>query len=93
MSHDYHRGPRDAILYDGCAECDARAADPMDGLLRLDIETFVEFWERMRAVEYGDGPFGSGHESYRSTNEAKVGKHLYYISLLLQRHPILGARP
>ena len=89
MSHDPHSGREGAILYDGCAECDARAADPIEGLLHMDPTTFAAMWDRMRAVEYGTGPLGSGDEAYRSRNEAKVGKHLYYVSLLLQRHAVL----
>jgi hypothetical protein len=91
MSHGYHEGPEDALLFDGCDECDARAADPIDALLRLDPERFETLWQRMRATEYGDAAvpdrLRKANLRYRSTNEAKVGKHLYYVSLLLQRFP------
>ncbi len=81
MSHDYHQGPEDAILYDGCEECDARAAKPLDALLHLDGTHYETLRDRMVAVEYGNG-----NASYRTTNEAKVGQALYLISILEQRH-------
>lgn len=80
MSHAYHQGPEDAVLYDDCAECDARAADPLSGLLHLDATTFARLRDRMTAVEYEET------DGYRSGNEAKLGRALYYIGLLLERH-------
>lgn len=80
MSHDYHQGPEDAILYDGCEECDQRAADPMNGLLHLDSASFVELWERMLAVE------GDDSDHYRTRNEAALGHHLNSVRILIERH-------
>lgn len=80
MSHDYHQGPEGAVLYDGCAECEQRAADPINALLNMDAATFAILENRMFGVEY------DGRESYLTDNEAKVGKHLYYISILNERH-------
>lgn len=81
MSHDYHQSDHsDTIIFDGCAECDARAADPMEALLRLDSVSFRAMCDRMHAVESGD------REAYRSTNEARVGKCLYAIAVLEERH-------
>lgn len=80
MSHDYHQGAEDAILYDGCAECDARAKNPMVGLLNLDEERFETLWRRMLAVEDNDSTY------YRSGNEAALGKHLNYVRILIERH-------
>ena len=79
--HGLHDGPEGAILFDGCEECDARASDPIDALLKFDGERFLDFTERMLHVEY------DGQGSYLTKNEAKVGRHLYYISLLVQRRP------
>lgn len=81
MSHDYHRGPADSILYDGCEECDSRAANPLNGLCQLDGERFPRLWERMLAVEDADS------DTYRSRNEAKLGHALNTIRILLERHP------
>jgi hypothetical protein len=80
MSHDYHQGPEGAVLYDDCAECDARAAKPLDALLHLDAAHFSTLENRMYEVEYRK----TGH--YLTGNEAKVGKALYAISILNQRH-------
>lgn len=82
MSHDIHNGPDDAVLYDGCAECDDRADMGMAGILYLDARNVARLASRMQAVEYGHGA-----DSYRSRNEARLGRELYYVSLLLQRHP------
>lgn len=80
MSHDYHKGPEDAVLYDGCDECDHRAANPVDALLHMDSTNYALLRERMLAVEFGTG------DSYRTHNEARVGKALYYIAVLEERH-------
>lgn len=81
MSHDYHQGPEDAVLYDGCAECDERARNPLDALCRLDNHNYAALRDRMMAVE-----FGSDGDYYRTTNESRVGKALYLIALLEERH-------
>jgi hypothetical protein len=85
MSHDYHEGPEDAVLYDGCAECDARATKPLDALLNLDDRSFPILLARVRAVEFGDGS-----ASYLTGNEAALGRALYGILILLERHPSLA---
>lgn len=50
MSHDPHHvqpgySP-DQVLYDGCAECDRRAASADHGLSYLDVPTFERAWTR-----------------------------------------------
>lgn len=80
MSHDYHDGPEGAVLFDGCEECDYRAENPMDALLRMDNTTFSTFENRMFEVEY------ENRGSYLTSNEAKVGRVLYLISILNERH-------
>jgi len=82
MSHDLHDGPDDAVLYDGCAECDSRADQGIAGILNLDAQNVARLSSRMQAVEYGHGV-----AAYRSHNEARLGRELYYVSLLLERHP------
>lgn len=81
MSHAYHDGPEDAILYDNCAECDSRAANPLEGLTRLDSERFALLVERVRDVEWP--PY---RESYRTANEARLARGMYLILGLLERH-------
>jgi hypothetical protein len=83
VSHDYHEGREGTIIFDGCAECDERAADPIKALLNLDAENYQALRARMLAVEF------DGTESYRSANEARVGKHMYAIAVLEERHGAL----
>lgn len=80
MGHDYHEGPDGAVLYDGCEECDERAADPINGLLRLDGERFRTLWKRMIEVER------ENKGEYLTFNERALGRHLYYITVLEERH-------
>lgn len=86
MSHAYHEGPEDAVLYDGCDECSHRANNPLDGLLTLDNERLATLHKRVLDVEYGDGV-----ESYRTVNEAKIGRALYRLLVLLERYPDLAS--
>jgi hypothetical protein len=83
MSHDYHEGPEDAVLYDGCDECDHRAANPLDGLLTLDGQNMERLLGRVLSVEYGLGPA----DRYRTGNEARLGHALYRLLVLAERHP------
>jgi hypothetical protein len=80
VSHDPHEGADGTLVYDNCAECDSRAADPLEGLLHYDAERFAQLHERMVNVEYRNG------DHYRSSNEARVCKALYYVRLLTDRH-------
>jgi hypothetical protein len=84
VSHDYHQGREGAIIFDGCDECDERAVEPIKALLNLDRESFTQLRDRMLAVEY------DGTDTYRSKNEARVGKHLYYIQVLQERHGVIA---
>jgi hypothetical protein len=81
MSHDYHVGREGAVLFDNCGECDARAANPIEALLNLDSTNYAVLRDRMLAVEFGDDA-----DSYRSSNEARVGKALYAFAVLEERH-------
>lgn len=78
-----HRPPREsdlpgAILHDDCDDCARRVRDLGCG---LDPPTFTRMWDRMIAVEY------EHKGSYLGDNEAALGRHLYLISLLMQRNP------
>ena len=87
MSHDYHDRSRfpDTIIFDGCRECDERAAVPIVALLNLDSENYQALRERMWAME-----FSGTRDTYRSANEARVGSLLYYIAVLEERHGAAG---
>ena len=80
MSHDVHEGPEGAALFDGCEECDERAKDPLNALLRMDTDTFSRLKNRMFEVEY------EYRGAYLTDNEARVGHVLYMISILNERH-------
>lgn len=80
MSHDLHNGREGTIIYDGCAECDERAAEPLIALLNLDSGNFQALRARMLDVEFGEGG------GYYSDNEARVGRALYRIAVLEERH-------
>lgn len=87
MSHRFHPDPErddatDAILFDDCATCSERATSLGLG---LDGSSFARMWERMRQVEYHD------EGAYLSANEKLLGRQLYYVTLLVQRYPIVTA--
>lgn len=82
MSHRYHpnpekNDPEDAILYDDCADCASHAKSPG---LNLDATNWWKMWDRMLHVEI------DGNEAYRSNNEAELGRHLYYMYIVLERY-------
>jgi hypothetical protein len=81
MSHNAHTGPEDAILFDGCDECSDRANDPIDGLMWLDEEHLSRLHRRVTDVEF------LGRDHYRTVNEAKIGRALYRLLVLLERYP------
>ena len=82
MSHSYHQGPEDAVLYDGCDECDDRAANPLEALLALDETNMRRLLERTRSVHGGND-----RNDYRSDNEARLGLALYRLLVLIERYP------
>jgi hypothetical protein len=88
MSHSYHRGPEGAVLYDFCWECDDRAGDPLNGLMMLDKDNMARLLARVHAVE-----FDHTEDSYLTANEAKIGRALYRLLVLLERYPEIGERP
>lgn len=83
--HRYHPDPTtgdqpDAILFDHCEGCAAKA----DSLgLGLDRHNFGAMWSRMVAVEY------RYQCVYASETEARLGSALFKVSLLVQRSPIV----
>lgn len=83
--HDLHSGPEDALFFDDCVECTERARNPLDALLQLDAERFQILRSRMMGVEFGEGE-DRALKGYRTFNEQKVGRALYYVALLEERH-------
>lgn len=76
-SRDYD-DPRDAILYDGCERCLEHA----ENLTSLDDENLAELWTRMLGEEKGWQQKGN---AYRTETEAKAGRELYRIGVVLER--------
>lgn len=64
------------ILFDGCARCDEQA-DELG--LKLDDGKWRQAWQMMLRIEYHDEGF------YLSKNDKKLGRSLYYMSLIIQR--------
>ena len=88
MSHDYHGdldGFPDAILYDGCEECEARAEKGLSGLLDLDSANLGLLWRRCVNEEYGGSVEQNDAGRYRSACEAKLGWQLYLVGVLTER--------
>lgn len=86
MSHDpnAHSENENGILYDGCAECEERAAAGLEGLLRLDSTNIDLLWNRMLNTEY----YGKGKPEagvYISYCERQLGHELYLMAVLLER--------
>lgn len=95
MMHVYHGDlgcPEGTILYDGCEECEARAAQGMNGLLTQDPIRVEAIWRRMIATERRNGkdlvddlPGYPCKEGYLTDAEARIGKPLYGLAVLLER--------
>lgn len=89
MMHDHHGSlpgyNPNAILHDGCGECEARAAKGVGGLLELDANNLDLLWQRVLNTEYGGKTAQNDAGEYRSDCEARLGHHLYFIGILLER--------
>lgn len=84
--HRFHEGlpghdPRN-VLHDGCPECEARAADPLDGLCALDHRNFRQAWADMLDARWSGG---LGLDRNVSTCDAKLHTALYTIAVLMER--------
>jgi len=75
-THSPHEDSHTHGLADDCDRCAEHAARPHS----LDDENLGALWMRMLDVEFGDGT-----ASYRSANEAKAGRYLYDVAILLER--------
>lgn len=84
--HAYHEGlgcPDATILYDGCEECEERAAAGIQGVFALDTNNFWLLWQRMLRTDYG---FDNGADHYLTQAEAQLGSRLYNMAVLMERH-------
>jgi len=89
MTHDYHPGlpgyDPDAILHDGCGECEVRSGRGVAGLLELDARNIELLWWRVVNTEYGGKTEPNEAGEYRSDCESRLGHQLYFIGVLLER--------
>jgi len=95
MSHVYHGDlgcPEGTIIYDGCPECEERAERGMEGLCTQDSVRVEAIWRRMIATErrFGselvdDLPGYPCKEGYLSDAEARIGRPLYLLAVMLER--------
>lgn len=89
MAHIHAPGaeqdPNRPILFDGCEVCESRTN--LAGILNLDHGNISALWTRMLSVEFGHGT----EKAYRSRAEARAGRELYYVALLLQRNDFIAA--
>lgn len=88
MSHGVHDGPAGMVLFDGCAECKERAADPLHALLHMDQHNALKMWRLMRAERWSGGE-GAGREV--SECEGIVLEATYRIAVYLERN--VGLKP
>jgi hypothetical protein len=94
VTHDYHEGlptyNAEAVLQEGCGECEYRANSGTAGLLSLDINNFARLWDRAIQLE-SSVPF-SGDESSlhvsRTTNaaEREALRTVWQMALLLHNN-------
>ena len=95
MMHVYHGDlgcPEGTILYDGCEECEERARGGMEGLCTQDPIRVEAIWRRMIATERRNGadlvddlPGYPCKEGYLTDAEARIGKPLYLLAVMLER--------
>lgn len=89
MSHSIH--DEDTIFQDGCSECEHRVArGVMEALLTQDAPRVEALWRRMIAIERPSLPMAAVDgwitaHGYRSHLEAKIGRELYHLAVLLER--------
>lgn len=79
--HEWPEGKQEPILYDNCPECDKRASEPW----ALDGSNFKEAWQLMVNVEH-PSTAGEGRIGYLTWNEKRLGRELYKIAVLMERH-------
>lgn len=87
--HVYHNAlegyREDAILFDGCPVCEARADAGLEGLLLLDPPQINTLWNRMLNVHYGGKRRRPEDGQYRSIAEARLGRQLYLLGIIFER--------
>ncbi len=85
MAHRYHPDPKrndhpDAIAFDGCDVCEARADAGIRGVLSFDDASIAALWDRMLVTEYRD------LNAHRSRAESRLCHSLYYVAVLMERY-------
>jgi hypothetical protein len=93
MAHAYHGdlGPEGTLYFDGCEECEERADQGIQGLLNLEPIRAEVLWRRMIVTERGKKarvenlPGYSVQKGYLSNAEARAGRQLYYLAVMLER--------
>lgn len=92
MSHSLHSKlpgfDRANVLHDGCPECEHRAQDPLEGLLKLDRQNIDQLWQDMRDIKWSGG---KGPTRNYSECDLKLIQTLYLIGVLAER--TLGLDP
>lgn len=81
--HENHTD-EEAILQDGCEECEERSRSGLAGLLHLDDVSLDILWRRMLNTEYGGAVTPNVAGRYRNETEARLGHQLYLVGCLLQ---------
>lgn len=79
---DPYNDRADAILFDECEDCEAKAENPA---YELDWNTVHKLWQRMYAVEYARA------DGYRSENEAHACKKLWHTWIFLRNYVGMSA--
>lgn len=84
MTHRFHpdparNDPKDAILWDDCADCERHAAYPFVG---LDNNNLRRAFRLMFRAETGEG---EGRRAYLTWNESELCKRMYKAYLTFSR--------
>jgi hypothetical protein len=88
VTHVYHGDlgmPEGTLFYDGCPECEARAAQGVRGLLTQTPDRVRMMWDRMVHDEHSHGVEHDKTLGYHSKCEERIGRDLYAFAVLLER--------
>ncbi len=85
--HVYHQGlpgyNANAVLQDGCPECEDRSKRGLDGFLELDEGNSRKLWYLMVRSEWG-----GSEDNHRAVSacDARMSKALYRVAVMLERY-------
>lgn len=88
MTHTRHDENTQTIWYDGCPECDKRAAQLPASLHELDDRNRVRAWHYMRAWSWTGGHWSAPAPS---DNDQRLFAALYSLAVFLERAGISPA--